>query len=48
MKQKMTREIRMKVPEDLYEALKFKSEEELKTVSAVIRDLILQYLKNKE
>ena len=47
MKQKMDREVRIKVPEQLYSKFRDKCEKDLKTVSIVIRQLMLEYTKDK-
>lgn len=44
MKQKMDREVRIKVPETLYSQFRDKCEKSLKTVSIVIRQLMLEHL----
>ena len=48
MKEKIDREIRVKVQASLHDAFQTKCEEEFKTVSIVIRDLMAKYLKQKE
>ena len=48
MKQKMDREVRIKVPESLYCEFRDKCEKDLKTVSMVIRQLMLEHLENDE
>ena len=46
MKEKMTREIRIKAQESLYNEFKQAAEEQRKTVSVVIRELMLAYANN--
>ena len=43
--EKIDREIRVKVQLSLYEQLQKKCDEKYKTLSEVVRDLVVQYLK---
>jgi hypothetical protein len=46
-KQRMDREVRIKVQDILYNNFREKCEKEYKTVSIVIRDLMAKYLEEK-
>jgi len=46
-KQKMDREVRIKVQESLYNDFRKKCENEYKTVSIVMRDLMMKYVGGK-
>lgn len=48
MKRKMDREIRVKVQDDLYEQFSRKCEREFKTVSIVVRELMVRYVDEEE
>ena len=45
--EKISREIRVLIQPSLYEQLEKKCDEEYKTLSEVIRDLVVKYLRNK-
>lgn len=45
MKQKIDREVRIKVQEELYNEFRNKCEEQYKTISIVLRELMNKYLK---
>lgn len=47
MKQKMDREVRVKVQQDLFEKFQEKCEAEFKTISIVIRELMKNYAEKK-
>ena len=47
MKHKMDKEVRIKVQDQLYNDFRKKCEQDYKTVSIVIRDLMTKYLENK-
>ncbi len=47
MKEKIDREVRIKVQESLYKPFRVKCESEYKTVSIVIRELMKQYIEKK-
>jgi hypothetical protein len=44
-KEKMSREVRIKVQEKLYEQFRKKCERDFKTVSIVMRELMMNYLR---
>ena len=46
--EKIDREIRVKVRHSLYELLQKKCDEEYKTLSEVIRDLVVKYIKEEK
>ena len=48
MKDKIDREIRVKVQERLFEKFKNKCEKEFKTISIVIRELMADYIKDNK
>ena len=48
MKEKINREIRVLIQQSLYDQLQKKCDEEYKTLSEVIRNLVLHYLKEKK
>ncbi len=45
MKEKINREIRVLIQQSLYDQLQKKCDEEYKTLSEVIRNLVVNYLK---
>jgi metal-responsive CopG/Arc/MetJ family transcriptional regulator len=48
MKEKINREIRVLIQQSLYDQLQKKCDEEYKTLSEVIRNLVVHYLKEKK
>lgn len=46
--EKIDREIRVKIQHSLYEQLQKKCDEEYKTLSEVIRDLVVKYIKEEK
>ena len=48
MKEKINREIRDLIQQSLYDQLQKKCDEEYKTLSEVIRNLVVHYLKEKK
>lgn len=44
--EKMNREIRLRIHDEIYQKLAYIAKNEYKTISALIRELILQHVKN--
>jgi predicted DNA-binding protein len=47
MKQKMEKEIRVRIQADLYNKFIVKCQSDFKTVSVVVRELIVKYIREK-